>query len=190
MDVMVETLGVEPISAQAVPPLSSAGANMKLALISSDQNEVVPIIAGGAPALGGSSEVAIVREGVSPDRSSLLEEVVESLKRKNSWLNQEMTTIAIRTTNKKRRLVKESELVSSQKGNSSSLLPRKRSSNKASEGKGKEGHSREASGSLPTALISNELGLSFQLSLNSTPTSIVELLSNHVFRPSSNLTDS
>lgn len=148
MDVMVEMLGVEPISAQAVPPLSSAGANMKLALISSDQNKVVPVIAGGAPALGGSSEVAIVREAVSPDRSSLLEEVVESLKQKNSWLNQETTTIAIRMTNKKRRLVKESELVSSRKGTLSSLPLRKSSLNKESKGKGKESLSQEANGDL------------------------------------------
>lgn len=77
--------------------------------------------------------------------------------------------------------MKESEMVSSQKGTLSSPLPKKPSSDKASKGKGKEGLSREASGGLPTALISNESVLSFQLSLDSTPISIVELLSNHVF---------
>lgn len=44
-------------------------------------------------------------------------------------------------------------------------------------------------GNLLTTLVPNESGLHFQLNLDSTPTFIAELLSNHVFGSSSNLTD-
>lgn len=124
---------------------------------------------------------------VNPDRSSPAERVSEGSKRNNFHFSQETTTVTAGTIAKKRRLVKESELVPFQKGTLSSLLLRKPSSDKVS--KGKEGQSREASGGLPTALISNESRLHFQLNPNSTPTSIAELLSNHVFGPSPNLTD-
>lgn len=70
-----------------MPPSSSTGVNTELALVSSDQTEVVHIVVGDAPALRGSSEVAIVRVVVRPDRSYLVEEVGESLKRNNSHLS-------------------------------------------------------------------------------------------------------
>lgn len=83
--------------------------------------------------------------------------------------------------------MKESELVPSQKG-VVSFLPRKKFSlDKVSKGKGSS--SRGANDNLPTALIRNELGLHFQLNLDSTPTFIVELLNNHVFWTSLNLID-
>lgn len=85
--------------------------------------------------------------------------------------------------------MKESELVPSRKGTSSSLPPKKSSTDKAGKGKGMESLSRGASDNLPTALIPNESGLHFQLSPNFTPTSIIELLNNDVFRMSPNLTD-
>lgn len=111
------------------------------------------------------------------------------MKRKNSCLSQGTTATTVEIARKKWRLVKESELVSSQKGTSSSLPPRKSSSDKASKGKSKEGQSREASGSLPIALISNESGVYFQLSPDSSTTSIAKLLSNHVFGVSPNVAD-
>lgn len=52
-----------------------------------------------------------------------------------------------------------------------------------------KGQSQKASEWLPTVLISNDSRLTFQLSPSSTPTSIIELLSNHVFRSSPNLMD-
>lgn len=107
------------------------------------------------------------------------------MKRKNSRLAQESSTISAGTINKKRRLVKESELVLSHKRTTSSLSRKKPSLDGA--GRGKEGSSQCVSGNLPTALIPNELGLHFP---NSTPTSIVKLLNNHVFGTSPNLTNS
>lgn len=85
MDVVVEMLEVEMLEvertpAQAILPSSSVGANLELALVGSDQTEVMPAIAKDAPALRGISEVAIVRAVVSPDCYSPTEEVGESLK--------------------------------------------------------------------------------------------------------------
>lgn len=69
MDVVIEMLGVEPISAQVVPPSSSIGVNMELTLVSFDQIKIVPAVVKGAPALGSSTEVAIVRVMVNPKHS-------------------------------------------------------------------------------------------------------------------------
>lgn len=158
-------------------------------MVSSDQTEVVLAAIRGAPIIGSNLAVAMVRALVSLDRSSPAEEVDGGLKRINSHLPQETTATTSRMSGKKRRLAKESELVSSQKGTSSSSLTKKPSLDKVNKGKGKEDQSRKASGSLPTTLIFNESGLSFQLSPNYTPISIAKLLSNHVFKPSPNLTD-
>lgn len=141
MDIVVEMLGVEPSPTQVVPPSSSAGANMELALVNSDQTGVALTMAGDIPTFRGSSKVTSVRAVVNLDRSSSSEEVAESLKWKNSRLGQEMTIVAAGTTNKKRRLVKEFELVPSWRGTSSSLPPKKSSTNKASKGKDRESSS-------------------------------------------------
>ncbi|KAG8654196.1 hypothetical protein MANES_05G107751v8 [Manihot esculenta] len=162
---------------------------MELALVSSDHIEVVPTVVEGASTLGSSSNVAIVRAVVSLNRSSPVEEAGERLKRKNYPLSQGTTTTTVGTARKKRRLVKESELISSQKETSSSLPPRKPSSNKVSKGKGKESSSQGVIGDLPTSLISNESRVHFQLSLDSSPTLIAELLNNNVFEMSLNLVD-
>lgn len=108
---------------------------MELALVSFDQTEVVPAAIEGASAIGSNSKVAIVRAVFIPDRSSPAEEVGGVLKRKNCHVPQEMTTIALEMAGNKRRLVKESELVSSQKKTSSSSLPQKPSSDRAGKGK-------------------------------------------------------
>lgn len=134
---------------------------MELALVSTDQTGVAPTVAKDVLALGSSSEVPVARAVVSLDPSFSSEEVAESLKWKNSRLGQERTIITAGTTNKKRRLVKESELVPSRKGNLSSLPSKKPSSNKASKRKGRESSSWGTSSDLPTALIPNELGVHF-----------------------------
>lgn len=72
-----------------------------------------------------------------------------------------MTTAVAGTTGKKRKLVKESKLVSSRKETLSSLTSRKSSSDKASKGKGKESSSQGAGGNLLVALIPNESGVHF-----------------------------
>lgn len=189
MEVVIEILRVEPVPTQVVPPLPSTEASMELALVSSDQTKIVPAAIEDAPTLGSTSEVAIERAVVRTDRSSPAEEVEGGLKRKNSHLPQELATTASGKTGKKRRLVKESELVSSRKVTSSSSNSRKPSLDKADKGKGKEGQTWEVSKGLPTALIYNEGGLPFQLGPDFTPTSIAELLSNHVFEPSPNLNE-
>lgn len=108
---------------------------MELALVSSDQTGAAPTMAEYISTFGGSLEVAIMRLVVSPDWSSSSKEVFESLKWKNSRMDQEMTIVTVRMTNKMRRLVKESELVPLRKGPSSFFPPKKFSSNKASKGK-------------------------------------------------------
>lgn len=80
MDMVVEMLEVEHTPAQAILPSSSVGANLELALVGSDQTEVMLAVAKDDHALRGISEVAIVRVVVSSDRSSPTEEVGESLK--------------------------------------------------------------------------------------------------------------
>ncbi|KAG8662550.1 hypothetical protein MANES_01G123001v8 [Manihot esculenta] len=142
-------LELELASAQVVPPLSSTEVNMELALISADQTKVVPAAIVDAYALWGSSKVAIVRMVVSPDRSSPAKDVGGSLKRKNPRLPQGTTTDVAGTAEKKRRLVKESDIVPSQKGTLSSSLPRRSFSGK---GKGKENQFREAKEGLPTVV--------------------------------------
>lgn len=98
-------------------------------------------------------------------------------------------TIPVGMTSKKKRLIKESELVPSRKGTPSSLPPRKSSTDKASKGQEIESSSERASSNLSTALILNESRLHFQLNPNSTSTSIANMLSNNVFGSSLNLTD-
>lgn len=120
---------------QLKPRLPYPRVSMGLALVSSDQTVIMPVVAEDALALGSSSEVAIVRAVVNLDSFSPAEEVGESLKQKNSHLSQKTTTTAIEIVGKKRRLVKEFELVSSLKETSSSLPPRKSSSDKASKGR-------------------------------------------------------
>lgn len=83
--------------------------------------------------------------------------------------------------------MKESELVLSQRGVISSLPRKKSSLDKVSKGKMRS--SREANDNLPTTLIPNKSGLHFQLNPDSMPTSIVELLNNHVFGKFPNLTE-
>lgn len=73
-----------------------------------------------------------MRTMVSLDYSSLVDEVIKSLKRKNSQLAQGSSVALTKTSNKKRMLVKESELVPLQKGNTSSSSRKRSSSDKAS----------------------------------------------------------
>lgn len=150
----------------------------------------MPAVVEGSPTLGSSSKVAIVRAVVSLYRSSPTKEVSGGLKRKNSHLPQETTNVAVESIEKKRRLVKEFELVFCWKETSSSLPLRKPSSDKVSKGKNKGSSSQEVVGDLPITLISNELRVHFQLSPDSSPTSIAELLSNHAFGMPPNLADS
>lgn len=112
MDVMVEMLGNEPAPTQILPPLTSVGPNSKLALVSINLTEAIPLTIGDAPTPKDNVGVPIVRVVVGSDHSSQAKEVTKSLKRKNSPLAQESSTIPIGTTSKKRRLVKKSELVS------------------------------------------------------------------------------
>lgn len=184
MDVMVEMLGNEPAPTQILPPLTSVGPNSKLALVSINLTEAIPLTIGDAPTPKDNVGVPIVRVVVGSDHSSQAKEVTKSLKRKNSPLAQESSTIPIGTTSKKRRLVKKSELVSFQKGNTSSLSHKISSSNKVS--KCKESSSRGTDGDLSTALIPNESRLHFQLSPDSTPMIIAELLNNHALGMSLN----
>lgn len=143
IDIVVEMLGEEMLGEEITPneamlPPSSIRANMELVMVNTNQNKIVPVAARGVPAFGGSSDVPIVRAEVSPDQSSLAEEVTESLKRKTSWLAQEPSTVPTETINKKRRLVKDSELVPSWKETSSSLPSKKSSTNKVGKCKGRE----------------------------------------------------
>lgn len=103
-------LGEEPTPTQTVPPPSFFGANMELAMVSINQTEVVPPMAGGIPAFEGSLDVPILRIVVNSKQSSPTKEVIESLKWKNSQLAQDSSAVPVETTSKKRRLVKESRI--------------------------------------------------------------------------------
>lgn len=140
MDVVVEMLVDEPTPMETMPPPLSVGTNMELALISSDRARVIPSSTESAPLFGGGMDVPIVRTMANPNHSSPVEEVTESLKRKNSRLTQKLPIVPARMTSKKRRLVKESKLVLSLKGTTSSLLQKKSASDKV--GKRKESSSR------------------------------------------------
>lgn len=168
MDVVVEMLGEEPLSTQTVPLPFSVGASMELVVVNTNQTEFIPLTVGVAPTSEGSLDIPIVRAMVSLEQSSSSEEVVEGLKRKKSMLAHEQSIVPAGMTSNKRRLVKESEWVSSRRGTPSSLPPRKSSMDKKSKGKGRESLSQDANDNLLTALIPNESRLHFQLNPDST----------------------
>lgn len=86
-------------------------ANLELDLVCVNQTEVIPLITGSASVPKGNAGVPTVRAMVNLEHSSLVDEVTEK-KRKNSQLAQELSTVSLGTSNKKKRLIKESKLIS------------------------------------------------------------------------------
>lgn len=122
MDMVVEMLGNEPVPTQTLPPPSFTKVNFELAIVEANHDKVIPPPTIDVQGQEVNMEVSIVRVMVNPDHSSPADEAAKSLKRKNSQLAKEPSANPTETSSKRRRLVKESKLVSLKKGSTKQLI--------------------------------------------------------------------